>query len=84
MLRPVGIIVVNGTRNVFLCQSFQSPLDEFVLGSARPGYNFFTDRHRDAAQCLLARVTPLLFTQYKSRAYVACYNTFMSACRNTS
>jgi len=42
ILRPVVIIVVNGTRNVFLCPSFQSLLDQFGLGFARPGNNFFT------------------------------------------
>jgi len=52
MLRPIGIIVVNGTRNVFMCQFFQSLLDQFGLGFARPGNNFFTDRHRAAAWCL--------------------------------
>jgi len=66
MLQPVGIMVVNGIRNVFLCQSFQSLLDEIGLGSEQHGNNFFTDRHRAAAGCLLTGVTPLLFTQYKS------------------
>ena len=37
MLRPVEIMVVNGTRSVFLiCQSFpKSLLDQFGLGYAR-------------------------------------------------
>jgi len=58
--------MVNGTRNVFLRQSFQSLLDEFGLGSAQHSNNFSTDRHRVAAQCLLTRITQLLFTRYKS------------------
>jgi len=35
LLRFVGIMVVYGTRNAFLCQSFQSLMDEFGLDSAR-------------------------------------------------
>jgi len=49
MLRPVRIIAVNGIRNVLLCPSFKSLLEEFGLGSAQHGNNFFTDRHKVAA-----------------------------------
>jgi len=52
MLRPVWIMLVNDTAVCSLCQSFQSLLDQFGLGSARPGKNFFTDRHRAATLCL--------------------------------
>jgi len=51
MLRLVKIIAINGTRNVLLCSSFQSRLENFDLGSAQLGNNFFTDRHRVAAWC---------------------------------
>jgi len=51
-LRLVGMMVVNGTRTLFLRQSFQLLLNQFGLGSVRPGNNFYTDRPRAAARCL--------------------------------
>jgi len=44
VLRPAGIIVVNGTRIVFLMSVVTVILDKFDFGSAQPGNNFFTGR----------------------------------------
>jgi len=52
MLRPVGIMVVNGTRSVFLMSVVPVTLEQLGFCAARPGNNFSTDRHRAAARCL--------------------------------
>jgi len=52
MLRPVAIMVVSGTRSVFLMSAISFTFGQFRLDSARPGNNFFTDRHRAAVPVL--------------------------------
>jgi len=58
MLRPVGIMVVNGNCSVSLCQSFQLLLDQIGLGSAQPDNNCLTDRNRAAARYLTTTGLP--------------------------
>jgi len=45
-------MVVNETRSVFHISVASATFGPICLGSAKPGNNFFTYRHRPAARCL--------------------------------
>jgi len=49
---PYKDILVNGTHNVFLCQSFQLRLDQFGVSLLHNGNNLFTKQHWALAKCL--------------------------------
>ena len=71
-----------------LCQLFQSLLDQFGLGPARPGNNFFTDRYQTSARCL---PTPVLYncsSQFHKFSWTFLNNVLpfvvgLNDCKNT-
>jgi len=75
----VGIILVNGTRNVFLCQSFQSRLDQFGLVFARP----VTISSGNGPQPGVWRHLSYTTAFHTIKKYVVCLNSFVQASENT-